>query len=156
MRSLRVLKLISGLTAGMMMFIALLVLLCPMNGMSNMREASSVAVSTLCASDSSHVAMSYSNSMGTRGVCLNFHLSALRRLSEILFAKSIPLLIALIAATIIYFKISKTEMLLNAQTKLTRYKQRYRFYTIFIRLQSREKLLAWLSLFENREIALFA
>ena len=94
--------------------------------------------------------------MGTQGVCLSFHLSALRRLSEILFAKSIPLLIALIAATIIYFKISKTEMLLNAQTKLTRYKQRYRFYTIFIRLQSREKLLAWLSLFENREIALFA
>lgn len=121
----------------MMTIIALLVFLCPMNGMSNMRGALSVALSnsTLCASDASCVVMSF---------------------SEILFDKSIPLFIALIAPAIIYFKISKNGMFLAAQTKLTRYKQRSRFYTTFIRSQSREKMLAWIALFENHEITLRA
>ncbi len=153
MKSRQILKLVSWLTAGAMTSIAIIIFFCPIGGMLTGMSATK-AILEHCANGSSVVSLPHS--MVTAENCFNFHLTSARRFTATLFENSFLSLSSLIVAAIIYLKISKNEMFLAAQTKFTRYKQRSRLYTAFIRLQSREKMLAWLALFKNREIALLA
>ncbi|MBI2037370.1 MAG: hypothetical protein HYT15_00335 [Candidatus Magasanikbacteria bacterium] len=149
MRLQTFLKLISGLTAGVIMAVALLIFICPGVFMSD-TMVSSPDMATPCQSDVG-MAVGAVDSSG----CTSVHLAQAQRFIGSLGGEMSLLLGALLTVTVIYF-ISRAEFLNRTRAAFVRYKYYYRLYFASIRLQCQKKTMAWLALLKNYETASLA
>ena len=146
MRLRNFIKLISGLTVGVMATVALLVFICPGIFMPDAAMAASDAAMP-CQSDAG-----MSVGAGGFGDCLGAHLVATERFVGSLGGETGLVLSAFFIFTIIYFA-SLAKFLNGIRAALVRYRYRYRLYFSSIRLRCRKKMMAWLLLAGNHNIA---
>lgn len=128
---------------------AMLIYICPGTFMPDTALAATDTV-TLCQGDAGMTA-----GAGASAGCLGIHLASANRFIGSLVDKIIFSLSIFFAFAIIYFG-SQTELSNQIRAKLMRYKYRYRLYFVSIKLRFQKKIMAWLSLFSNDEIALLA
>lgn len=146
MRLRNFLKLISSLTAGVIITVSTLIFICPTLIMPNM-SASSVVSPALCSGDFVDAVMV--GNVGALGDCLGIHLVNAHRFTESLFGKADLWLVAFFVIMVAYSTIAATNHLSALRAAFARYKNYYRLFSDSIRLQCQKKIMAWLSLLKN-------
>lgn len=144
MRARQLLKLISGLTAALMLGVVLLIFVCPMTGAIPMTH-STVNDQTLC------VDAGLINNVGAVSACVDMHLANALRFIRNLFSPVSVWLGLAVLALVLTTTISIFKNILDrvAFAVLVHLRQRFRLFYHSIRQQSQKTLLAYLVVLEN-------
>lgn len=135
----KVSKKLLGLLAGLILFVAVFIFICPMPGMSSADSGPSITVS--CAFHDGHATMPFGQGSPN---CINWRISAIK-----LFVGSLSLnanafmigLILLLCVSVVFFEILKFVRLGSLPARL----KNLQFFYSQILQKLREKMLAWLS-----------
>lgn len=150
MRIRSLLKLSSGLMVAIIVAVSLIIFICPQSVMASSHQLSA-GMNALCHNNSISTPMV--NSGGTDSGCFDRHLAAAVQFTKTLFDSTKLWLILSLVILIIVGVVQTASLRQTVSETSVRLKYQYRRYLTHIRPCAQEKILAWLALYKNYDLA---